>query len=524
MIVLTYFVFAFWTICGLNYAETARILGVFPTPSKSHWLLGSALMKELALDGHDVTDVSPFQLAESPANYHHVKVQTDHVFFDHVMEQFYKEADSSAFSKIINLYNVVNFFSNTTLTSPEVKELLRSDQKFDLIILEIFLDDALLGFAEHFKCPVVGMTTHGTLEWINTLVGNPQPLSYVPHVHIGFSNPMDFWQRLTNVLFTILDNYLITHHLYPAQEEIFRAAFPNATRSLSELRKDAVSLVLVNNHFSLSYPRPYVPNMIEIGGFHVKRKVNQLPENIRRFIENSSDGVIYFSMGSNLKPSLMGKEKLQAVLDSFAVVPHRIIWKYDNESMHLDPSKYLISKWLPQDDILAHPNVKLFITHGGLLSCTESIHHGKPIIGIPIFADQQMNMDQAEQAGWGVTVKFTKLNKESLGAALSEVLNNDKYTKRVQVISKRLRDQPLPPMDMAKFWINYVIRHDGAKHLKSPRQRFNFIQLNNIDVYVFILVILVILMLLSFKIIRAVCSRIRKNELTSKGASKSKTN
>lgn len=212
------------------------------------------------------------------------------------MEQFYKEADSSAFSKIINLYNVVNFFSNTTLTSPEVKELLRSDQKFDLIILEIFLDDALLGFAEHFKCPVVGMTTHGTLEWINTLVGNPQPLSYVPHVHIGFSNPMDFWQRLTNVLFTILDNYLITHHLYPAQEEIFRAAFPNATRSLSELRKDAVSLVLVNNHFSLSYPRPYVPNMIEIGGFHVKRKVNQLPEVCEAFFNQIV--LMYVSTGN----------------------------------------------------------------------------------------------------------------------------------------------------------------------------------------------------------------------------------
>ncbi|XP_001654514.2 UDP-glucuronosyltransferase 2A3 [Aedes aegypti] len=520
--ILTFCVLVCLVAINPNCAHAARILGVFPTPSKSHWFLGSALMKELALDGHDVTDVSPFHLTNPPENYHHVEVQTDHEFFGHVMEKFYKEADNSAFRKLVKLYNIVNFFSNTTLSSPEVMKLLRSDEKFDLIILEIFLDDALLGFADHYKCPVVGMTTHGTLEWINTLVGNPQPLSYVPHVHIGFSNPMNFWKRMTNVLFNLLDDYLIANYLYPAQEQIFRTAFPNATQSLSELRKNSVSLVLVNNHFSLSYPRPYVPNMIEIGGFHVNRKITPLPENISRFIENSTNGVIYFSMGSNLKPSLMGKDKLQAILQAFATVRQRIIWKYDDDSLKLDQSKYLMAKWLPQDDILAHPNVKLFITHGGLLSCTESIHHGKPIVGIPIFADQQMNMDQAEEAGWGVTVKFEKLNKESLSKALNEVLNNDKYTRQVQTISKRLRDQPLPPMDMAKFWINYVIRHDGAKHLKSPGQRFNFIQLHNIDVYLIILVIVSIMIVLPLKIVKRVYSKTRKSKLLNNNKSKSK--
>lgn len=86
----------------------------------------------------------------------------------------------------------------------------------------------------------------------------------------------------------------------------------------------------------------------------------------------------------------MKDEKKNAIISALKSVKQRIIWKWDDDSLQLNPDKFLISKWFPQDDILAHPNVKLFITHGGLLSCTESIIRGKPVVGIPIFGDQMV--------------------------------------------------------------------------------------------------------------------------------------
>lgn len=129
---------------------------------------------------------------------------------------------------------------------------------------------------------------------------------------------------------------------------------------------------------------------IEIGGFHVKNETKPLPSDIKVFIESAEHGVVYFSLGGNLKPSKMSEEKKRAIQEALSKLKEKVIWKWDDETVEVDKDKFMIRKWLPQDDILAHDNVKLFVTHGGLLSCTESILRGKPIVGIPIFGDQMV--------------------------------------------------------------------------------------------------------------------------------------
>lgn len=118
-----------------------------------------------------------------------------------------------------------------------------------------------------------------------------------------------------------------------------------------------------------------IENQIEIGGFHVKNHTNPLPKDIQEFIDSAEHGVVYFSLGGNLRPSKMSNDKKQHIISTLLKLKQKIIWKWD-EKLDVDEMQIMIRKWLPQDDILAHPNVKLFITHGGLLSCTEAIMRG----------------------------------------------------------------------------------------------------------------------------------------------------
>uniref|UniRef100_A0A182X8K0 Uncharacterized protein n=1 Tax=Anopheles quadriannulatus TaxID=34691 RepID=A0A182X8K0_ANOQN len=156
--------------------ESAKILGIFPTASKSHWILGSSLLKELAQDGHEVTMISPFPLKNAPKTYRDVNIAYNTNLFDDIMDEVFEKIDDSIVEKMMELGTFVNEITNTTLSSPEVQALIHSDETFDLLILEIFLDDALLGFADRFNCPVVGMSTFGASSWVNSLTGSPQPL------------------------------------------------------------------------------------------------------------------------------------------------------------------------------------------------------------------------------------------------------------------------------------------------------------------------------------------------------------
>lgn len=75
---------------------------------------------------------------------------------------------------------------------------------------------------------------------------------------------------------------------------------------------------------------------------------------------------------------------------------------------------------------IAHPNVKLFITHGGLLSTLETVYHGVPILGIPMFAEQKMNVANSVSLGLGTSLNFRELTEETFLNAINEVLYNPK--------------------------------------------------------------------------------------------------
>ncbi|PSN48147.1 UDP-glucuronosyltransferase 3A2 [Blattella germanica] len=323
------------------------------------------------------------------------------------------------------LWSFGNFMCDYYLAQEEMQNLMKSNEKYDLIIQQNFFLDCFLGFSHKFQAPLIQLVTFAGSETMGDVVGNPAPYAYVPDPFSSNGDKMDFMGRLFNTLGQLFQK--VGHKLYhmPNQDKIMRKYFKDQYMPyIGDLEKKT-ALLLVNHHFSLSYPKPMVPNYVQVGGMHVKPP-KKLPEDLQKYIDEAPDGVIYFSMGSNLKSSDMSKETVQSFIEAFKSLKQRVLWKWEDDMLPGQPQNLRIQKWFPQSDILAHPNVRLFITHGGLLSTQETFNRGVPIVGIPILGDQRLNMALCENLGCGIKLEFKNITTESILWAVKQVIENPK--------------------------------------------------------------------------------------------------
>lgn len=101
-------------------------------------------------------------------------------------------------------------------------------------------------------------------------------------------------------------------------------------------------------------------------------------------------------------------------------------------------------------------------------------------------------------------MKFQDINRENLKHSLNELLYNPIYKNQVNKVSQIFRDRPLPAMDTAMYWIDYVIRHRGAPHNRSSGLDLKWYEFYLLDVILFVVLCLVIILVTTFVVLKQI--------------------
>lgn len=333
-----------------NSKEKLQILAVFHHPGRSHFQVFSPLLDELANRGHNITVVSYFPKNIPFKNYNDIDLSGQ--VWTEVIDL--SEIDYSILSEVndvIRLHDWALHHCQIALKVPAVQQLIQSNSKFDLIITELFNTDCFLGFVHKFKAPFMALTSHEIVPWSNERFGNPDNPSFIPTSFMFYSQRMTFFQRTYNTLFLMFAKFnydLISRkHTYKMVKE----TFGDDTPQLTDIAKKT-SAMLVNTHYTLFGARPYNPNVIEVGGIHIK-DVKPLPEDLKNFLDNATEGVLIFSWGSMIKTSTLPEKKLKALIKVFSGIPRKILWKWEGNEHPELPTNVMIKKWLPQFDVFS---------------------------------------------------------------------------------------------------------------------------------------------------------------------------
>lgn len=142
----------------------------------------------------------------------------------------------------------------------------------------------------------------------------------------------------------------------------------------------------------------------------------------------------------------------------------------------------------------------------------EALQAAVPMIFIPFFNSQQRLAAKVQEDGYGLVLQFDDLTKETLTGAIDSITSNPEFKKNAVAASIRLNDNLAYPIYESIYWIEYAIRHNGAKHLKSPTAGMSIVKYLMVDVAFFYFSLLLISFLFWVLIIKLCIKRYRAKE------------
>ena len=252
----------------------------------------------------------------------------------------------------------------------------------------------------------------------------------------------------------------------PRVQKFVEEEFPDEhVPPLSDLIKNTALQINHGILFMGDGLRPVHPHTIH-AGLVTCHPPPPLTGSLKDWVEEAEDGVIFVSFGSIIKASKMPEEKRLMMLTVFGRLKQRVVWKWD-EVMSDAPHNVLISSWLPQPSLLAHNNVKVFVSHGGAGSMQETICHKTPIVGVPIHGDQYPLTSAAVEKGFGVQLDWKQITEESLIKGIKQILDDSSYQESVSSMSELIMDQPQHPLDKTVWWLEYLLRYKIQEYFES---------------------------------------------------------
>ncbi|XP_069839228.1 UDP-glucuronosyltransferase 1-6-like isoform X8 [Dendropsophus ebraccatus] len=496
-------------LCIFRQAHGGKLL-VVPTDG-SHWLSMRPVVQRLAQIGHEVVVLT----AESTLSIDEYNLYTTKTYpipyskqeLVSILERFGQEHFSPSYIPAITMYNsmrelfkMFSKFCETLLSDAELIQNLK-DEKFDAMLTDPASICGII-LAEYLDVPNVNFLRGLPCAQDHTSAHCPHPFSYVPRIFTPYSDKMTFDQRVKNVLVRMLEYYYcgVTYLPWLEMASVLLKKDVTIEQLLSR-----TSIWLLRYDFVFEFPRPVMPNMVFIGGINCKPP-KELTKDFENLVNSSGEhGFVVFSLGSMVSEIPMNKA--MDIAEALGSIPQTVIWRYTGKvPSNLANNTHLV-KWLPQNDLLAHPKVRAFITHAGSHGIYEGICNAVPMVMLPLFGDQMDNAKRIESRGAGVTLNVLDMTPEDLSNALDRVINDPSFKKNIDRLSALHLDRPVHPLDLAVHWVEFVMRHKGAPHLRPAAHDLNWIQYHSLDVFAFLLAVLVTTLFISFKCCTYTCRR-----------------
>ncbi|XP_045701602.1 UDP-glucuronosyltransferase 1-6-like isoform X4 [Phyllostomus hastatus] len=495
----------------------------------SHWLSMKDIVEVLSDRGHDILVLVPEVNLLLKESAHYTRRTFEVPYGQEELRQRFRAFGNQQFAQrsLLNA-SLVEYRNNMILMHmvfASCQSLLKDsatlrflrDSEFDALFTDPAMPCGVI-LAEYLGLPSVYLFRGFPCRHLDSQGTQcPSPPSYVPRALSSNTDRMTFPQRVKNMLIALSESFLcsMVYSPYgPLASEVLRKDV-----TLQDLMSSA-SVWLLRSDFVMNYARPVMPNIVFIGGINCAHQ-KPLSQEFEAYVNASGEhGIVVFSLGSMI--SEIPEKRAMEIADALGKIPQTVLWRYTGTRPPNLAKNTVLVKWLPQNDLLGHPKTRAFITHSGSHGIYEGICNGVPMVMLPLFGDQMDNAKRMETRGAGVTLNVLEMTSEDLANALKTVINDKSYKENIMRLSSLHKDRPIEPLDLAVFWVEFVMRHKGAPHLRPAAHDLTWYQYHSLDVIGFLLAIVLGVVFIVYKSCAFACSKCFGKKRRAKKSQKSK--
>lgn len=213
--------------------------------------------------------------------------------------------------------------------------------------------------------------------------------------------------------------------------------------------------------------QPLLPHVRLIGGITATPQLSIADQQLREWADSASNGFVLCSFGSIVsRLSIRNTDKLLRLFESIGLP---VLVRFDRSAVTSGitlPPNVRLADWLPQQQLLAHPNARLFITHGGSNGVSEALFHGVPMLILPFITGQALIGYRIELMGYGHWANLEAATAEELQNAVADILaNGTKFKEVLQKVSKIMKARQ-HPRDVAADAVELIIQNEDTDFLK----------------------------------------------------------
>ncbi|XP_059155310.1 UDP-glucuronosyltransferase 1A8-like [Physella acuta] len=490
----------------LTPVGSSRVV-MFPGFLKSFFIQHANIGQALIDLGHEVWSCMPEYLSSSNlVKFKDIKIlkygealgdiEQQYMRNTNFADEFWDGKDTDLY-QLVGLAEVYKYFTSAVLEDKTFIDNI-TNLKADFLVI-----DGLMLMRNIFVLPYKLDVPFAVVGFLHDMVMHRVPFSPAvePMYPYKFNNRMNFYERLTSTLRTLLE---LSYDVFSDSDIVTRIAPEKPYTTVGDIILKAEIFIAELDHI-LDYPRPMLPNTKLIGGSSVSEPKPLIGE-FKQFVDETTNGIVVVSFGS--KDMTFPVDILKTLSSAFKQLEYDVIWKVNITSPA--PNKILTSHWIPQNDLLGHPKTKVFVSHCGKNGQYEALYHAVPILCLPIYGDQFYNSERIRVKSFGLIGDVRKITTEELTSSIKELAHDNKYKRNIEKASKLFKELYKVPSKEAAYWIDHVMKY-GGDYMRSSGQEMPLYQFLLLDVIAFIAAVLSGVVVIFVLIVRFCCRLLYKH-------------